>query len=279
MRLKLIAVLGALAMLAVACSSSTPEPAPTPPATETASPAASPTSSAQVIGDCTIEPGTDCRKADLHGEDLRHAQLERANISDADLSGALLHRANLRHTNLHRSDLSESNLSSARLENADLSEANLDHANLSYANMQGATVTGTTMENAYLCGTVMSDGSTDSSSCTSPSPAPSPSPHASKVSITEWDMQATHHCTGKEEDQPVVKAFYATKNAVKVKITDVDLAVNPQPGKKTSGSIMLNFDCPKHTQLGYSQTYTITAVGSDGKSVSADSTVTAKFKE
>ena len=284
MRSKLIAVLGALAMLLVACSSSSssPEPVVTETVTETASPsdAPSPSSGPWVVGDCTIEAGTDCRKDDLHDADLRGAQLERANLSDANFSGALLHRANLRHSNLHRTDLSEANLSSAKLENADLSKANLDHANLSYANMKGATVTGLSMENAYLCGTIMSDGSTDSSSCQTPSPAPSPSPHASKVSITEFDMQATYHCkAGGEPFNTGVKAFYATKNADKVKFTDVDVEVNAPP-KKTSGSVVLNFECPnKDKGKGYSQTYTMTAIGSDGTSVTAEATVTAKFKD
>jgi len=135
------------------------------------------------------------------------------------------------------------------------------------------------MENAYLCGTIMADGSTDNSSCETPSPAPSASPHATKPSITEFDMQATIHCPSTEpEVVESVKVFYATTNAVKVKLTDVDASVKAFNEKETSGTAYVNFNCPKKEELGYSQSYTLTAIGSDGTSTSRTATVTAKFK-
>ena len=267
-----------MALVAGACTGGE-EAAPSPTATETTAAPASPAATVQTVNGCEIKPRTDCSGASLHGADLRAAELERSTLSDADLSEAMLHRANLRSADLHRADLQGANLSEAKLENADLSEANLGHANLSYANLKGADVTDASLANAYLCGTVMADGTEDSSSCASPSPSPhptaSPSPAADKVVITEFDMQAIHHCP--QPDQPVVVAFYGTKNAAKVEFSDVDLAVNPPP-KKTSGKVVLNFNCPEKNKP-YSQTYTMTAIGADGTKVTRTATVTAKFKD
>lgn len=272
--LSMVAVLG---LVLGACTDAAP--APTETVTETASPVTppspSPTSSAQTVGDCTIEPGTDCHGDDLSGATLRDAQLERSNFSRANLSDALLHRANLRYVDFHAASMNGVNLSSAHLENATLTDANLSHANLSYANLEGAAVTNAVFTHAYKCGTIMPDGKTDSSSCPAPSPTPSPVP--SKPHVTEFDMQSQVHCV--QRGRPQIKVFYATKDAVKIDLTDA--ISNTKKGtwdpKVTSGTALVSFTCPRaHQDRHVSQTYTLTAIGSDGTESSATATVTSK---
>ena len=130
-----------------------------------------------VINGCAIEPGTQCRDADLSGANLQRADLHNADLSGANLAGARLIPAGLYSANLAsakltgadltdadllgaklqgadlvRADLTGGNLGGAILYRADLTGANLHRADLTYADLHRADLTGANLERADLRG-------------------------------------------------------------------------------------------------------------------------------
>ncbi len=85
----------------------------------------------QTIGNCKIEPNTQCAKADLRGAKLLNKRLSGANLSGANLEKA----------DLDGSDLSKANLSNSNLRGASLLGTRTDGANLAGADLSGATWT------------------------------------------------------------------------------------------------------------------------------------------
>ena len=122
------------------------------------------------IGDCVIEPKTECPGADLRGAGLGfrsfgfgagvRAKLAGANLQGADLTGADLFSADLASADLRRANLTDANLAGADLFQADLREANLTGADLSFADLEEAKLDG-----AIFCNTVMPDATVNSESC------------------------------------------------------------------------------------------------------------------
>lgn len=102
----------------------------------------------QVINGCTIQPGTQCRDADL-----RQADLAGANLSGASLQSADLHNADLSGANLVGADLEGARLVRADLHLADLTDGNLHRADLYDANVAGANLAGARLVRADLYGT------------------------------------------------------------------------------------------------------------------------------
>lgn len=234
--------------------------APTAAPSAAPAPAASPAPGPQTIGDCTIEPRTNCRKDDLSKADLRGYDLRGANFSDADLSDALMHRTNLRDANLHKANLTGANLRDARLENANISGADFSNSNVAYANFKGATATGANFDGAYRCGTVMSDGKIDNTSC-EPKPSPSPSPATGGgPKILYFDMPASFKCY--EGEELLIEAHYGTKHA-----TSVEITYQHEGDAPTSGKIALEVPCKEHGGKNKTIAYTLTAT--KGKATSS----------
>lgn len=118
--------------------------------------------------------------AKLQGADLSVAELSRAGLSDSFLFEANLSRATLSNAKLQRAILVRANLSGADLGGADLSGAflvrtnlrganlrgaNLRNANLNEANLNSANLDGTDISQAFLCNTIMPDGSVENRDC------------------------------------------------------------------------------------------------------------------
>jgi hypothetical protein len=138
-----------------------------------------------VVGDCVIQPFTQCLDqvlvgADLPDADLAHADLRGAGVNYADLAGADLSWAQLGTTDLGHADLTNANLvhsfpieaffwgtklTGADLTNADLSGAHLGGAILTGADLTGADLSGADLDGAILCDTTMPDGSVRSDDC------------------------------------------------------------------------------------------------------------------
>ena len=122
------------------------------------------------IGDCVIEPKTECPGADLRGAGLGfrsfgfgagvRAKLAGANLQGADLTGADLFSADLASADLRRANLTDANLAGADLFQADLQGADLTGADLSFADLEEARLDGAT-----FCNTTMPDATVNSESC------------------------------------------------------------------------------------------------------------------
>ncbi len=122
------------------------------------------------IGDCVIEPNTECPGADLRGAQLGfrsfgfgagvRAKLAGANLQEADLTGADLFSADLASADLRRANLTDANLAGADLFQADLRGANLTGADLSFADLEEASLDG-----AIFCNTILPDATVNSESC------------------------------------------------------------------------------------------------------------------
>jgi len=107
------------------------------------------------IDGCEIEPGAQCRGADLHFTKLR----------EADLEGTDLSEANLYWVDLSKAKLTGANLTSANLSNVDLSEADLTGANLTDAKLTNAELADAILTDAVQCRTLWPDGSTHNKNC------------------------------------------------------------------------------------------------------------------
>jgi hypothetical protein len=123
-----------------------------------------------VINGCWIEPNADCpfrqmAGVDLSGLDLSGANLFSVNLTGANLTGANLSGANLTSATLTSANLSGTSLSGANLPSANLSGAILTGANLTGADLTSANLTGVDVTSAYLCNTMMPDGSYNNSDC------------------------------------------------------------------------------------------------------------------
>ncbi|MDA1188434.1 MAG: pentapeptide repeat-containing protein [Chloroflexi bacterium] len=123
------------------------------------------------IGDCILEPGTDCQGADLRDLDLSPARanswsfgltldLSEANLSNADLSGSNLTAANLEGTNFTGANLSSVDFKEATLYRANLTNANLTDVKFTFADLEDAIFNGAT-----FCRTRMPDGSDRNDDC------------------------------------------------------------------------------------------------------------------
>lgn len=188
--------------LAVACGTETPSqptnvssPAvvetPTPPGYigDTHMDEPTPLPVVDKIGDCEIQPGTQCPGADLAGADLGAtttagghtsrwpADLTNANLSGTDLSGANLSRVKLEGADLSNADLTGAGFQDALLFEADLSGANLTDAILTFADMDNVNLTG-----AILCNTTMSNGDIRNDGCSGKGLEPTPDPYPDRDS-------------------------------------------------------------------------------------------------
>ena len=185
-RAELLIMLCVLVMTAVLAGCGTTAPAPDEEATPLRRNLAGPTVAAGTpvaragtpdvppipsqIGDCVIEPNTDCPGADLRGAGLGfrsnssgagvRAKLAGANLQGADLTGADLFSADFTSADLRGANLTDANLAGANLFQADLRGANLTGANLSFADLDEARLDG-----AILCNTIMPDATVNSESC------------------------------------------------------------------------------------------------------------------
>ena len=108
----------------------------------------------KVINGCTIEPGTQCKDADL-----MNADLSGANLAGSDLTGANLGGADLTDANLSDADLNWARLYAADLSRADLTGARLWNVLLNYADLTDANLTGVDLTNFGFTHTTMPDGS------------------------------------------------------------------------------------------------------------------------
>jgi len=260
---RLCLAIAATTVILGACTGSSNTAAPTtqPPVQTTSAPsptpvAASPAPGPQTIGDCTIEPNTDCRKDDLRKADLRGYDLRGANFSDANLSEALMHRTNLRDANLKNATLTGANLKDAHLENADISGANFSNTNVAYANFKDATATGANFDGAYRCGTVMSDGQIDNTSC-EPKASPSPSTTTGGPTIEYFDIPASFRCY--QDEEWLIEAKYGTKGA-----TSVEITYQHEGDAATSGRIALEVPCKEVGGKPKTIAYTLTAKNNKG---------------
>jgi uncharacterized protein YjbI with pentapeptide repeats len=122
------------------------------------------------IGDCVLEPNTDCQGADLRGAALGfrsfsfgagiRIKLMGANFQDADFTGADLFNANFTSANLSGANFTNAKLAGANLFQADLRGANLTGADLSFADLEEAKLDG-----AIFCNTTMPDASVNNEDC------------------------------------------------------------------------------------------------------------------
>ncbi|MBM3945265.1 MAG: pentapeptide repeat-containing protein, partial [SAR202 cluster bacterium] len=114
------------------------------------------------IGDCVLEPGTDCQGADLRGAHLGfranstgagiRIRLKGANFQNADFTGADLYNADFTSADLRGANLTDTNIAGANMYQADLRGANLTGADLSFADLEDAKLDG-----AIYCNTIMPD--------------------------------------------------------------------------------------------------------------------------
>jgi hypothetical protein len=246
-------VFAALAVVLTACSKSSTTASPTAAPTTaptTASSVPSPTPSSQVIGDCHIQPKTDCRKADLSGASLASVNLHSSTFSEANLRGADLHKANLRAVDFRRANLAGADLSEAKMQKANLDQTTLSGADLSYTNLTGAHVETSQLQSATLCHTIMPDGSNDVSGCAGASPSASPKPAGlaiTKFSVSNADCLKTGH------KRSNVNITYATTGATKV-----SFGLSGNQGAtttSTSGSYKLRIECTAKSVKVYIYAY------------------------
>ena len=173
-----------------------------------------------VVGDCTIEPGTQCSGADLTGADLE----------GADLSAADLSNANLTDTNLSGAVLAAANLSGSQIVDADLSDADLTGANLT-----GAMITGTDLDGTILCGTTRTDGTIDDTSCPVTTDTTTPSSEAEVTSFDVGDLSCDDGVTS-----ATISVSWETENATAV---DIALDTAAPTGYGPSGSTDVSVPC------------------------------------
>jgi uncharacterized protein YjbI with pentapeptide repeats len=122
------------------------------------------------IGDCVLEPNTDCHGADLRGAALGfrsfsfgagiRIKLMGANFQEADFTGADLFNADFTGADLRKANFTNAKLSGANLFQADLRESDLTGADLSFADLEEAKLDG-----AILCNTIMPDASVNNEDC------------------------------------------------------------------------------------------------------------------
>ena len=112
------------------------------------------------IGDCVIEPKTECPGADLRGAGLGFRSFGFGAGVRAKLAGANLQGADLSDADLFQANLTDANLAGADLFQADLREADLTGADLSFADLEEARLDGAT-----FCNTTMPDATVNSESC------------------------------------------------------------------------------------------------------------------
>jgi len=122
------------------------------------------------IGDCILEPNTDCLGADLRGAALGfrsfsfgagiRIKLMGANFQDADFTGADLFNADFTSADLRRANLTDAEVAGANLYQADLRGANLTGADLSFADLEEAQLDG-----AIFCNTTMPDATVNNQGC------------------------------------------------------------------------------------------------------------------
>lgn len=265
----IVPIIVLFALIGAACSSESSTPSPsvvteTETETASASPAAdvSPAPAPKTIDGCVLEAGTNCRKADLDSADLRGYDLRGANFSDATLTSASMHRTNLRDADLHRANLAGANLRDAHLQNSDITDADFSNTNVAYANFEGATATGANFDGAYRCGTVMSDGQIDNSSC---EPSPTPSPASTGPTIKYFDVPASVNCDRLMKEDNLLMVSYATRDADSVEITNQHEGDAP-----TSGEIAIEVPCHKQTVSGKQIKITLTAKGKSGTSYQSE---------
>lgn len=266
-RIILVAV---LALLAASCNGSEEAAAPSPSLapSPTVAPPASP--SGTVVGDCKIEPKTQCPGAYLSLVSLAGMDLSGANLEGADLSKSDLRKVELTGANLAKADIRDSDLTDATLVGADLVGAKLKHANLTRADFTGATVAIGQLSSAYLCNTVMPNGTKNDSGCEIPtaSPTQSASPQAGPTITSFIAPEGAPPCPASPPDASVtVKIRYKTTGADTVTFLIDGEDPGAQAGLKTSGSASLDFTCDKP-----SHRYTLIADG-DGKKVKQTATV------
>jgi hypothetical protein len=227
----MLVLVALLVVVAAACTINeevAPSPAASteapPPMSGTPSPTeASPAPTAKKIGDCAVEPKTDCSQDNLQRANLYGAKLQHSNLSAANLSHADLRKANLRKTNLKDANLSYANLESAHLQRADLTGANLNGAYMWWTNLKGAKMTGATYKGAKLCHTIRVNGTEDNSGCPKSSPSPTPSPTTSpaptdKPTVTVLWVEHTAVCNLLGQTTAKVSVQWKTKRAMGVKI-------------------------------------------------------------
>ena len=123
------------------------------------------------IGDCILEPDTDCQGQDLSHSDLSPARsnswsqgltadLEGSNFSNMNWTGSNLTSANLEHANFTGANLTGVNFAEAFMWEVNLTNADLTDANLSFADIEDAVLDGT-----IFCRTTMPDGKENNSGC------------------------------------------------------------------------------------------------------------------
>jgi hypothetical protein len=210
-----------------------------------------------MVGDCAIEPQTQCPGANLNLVSLRGMDLSGANLSGASITASDLVRTDLTGANLTDANLSDSDLTRAKLVGADLTGAVLKHANLALTDLTGATLRTAQLTNARLCGTILPDGTKDDTGCIfSPSPPASPStssptlpPPPNNAVITKFVVPDSAVCPSSPPDAVVtVKIQFATQNATSVEFLIDGVAPGAGAGYGTKGTATLDFSCkePQH---------------------------------
>lgn len=263
--LALITALVSLTVLVEACS--TTGTTVTTLATTTTPTPVSPSPTSMVIGDCTIEPLTDCSGAMLQGALIPGADLHGANLSGANLQASDLRRTDLTGANLSDADLSDTDLSHAKVLGADLTGAKLKHANLEGTDFTGATLRISQLNTARLCDTTMPDGTVVMTGCGLPSPTvapgetPSPPPVVEPAITNFSPTSPSVSCPSSPPDAVVDVTFnYATTNATSAEFLLDGTSQATKGGKAAvKGTVTLSFPCTES-----SHKYTIVASGDTG---------------
>lgn len=276
---KLLLCAAVLTLLAACSQSETPVATDT--VTETPSPSVSPSPepAQRKVGDCVIEPGTDCRGDDLRGANLYSAKLQRSNLSQANLNASNLNSANLRKTDLNGATFRHADLRGAKLNDADLSEADLTQANLEGANLTGADTQGARLRGARICKTIWTNGVVRNTSCEPPaSPSPSPSPSASPSSsftgtarVTALSAPDTVSCDGRNNVNVDVDFGVARASLWKILVDRAPTGLEGTPQRSPwEGTRRVRLQCKDEAS------HRITVVASNA-SGSAQRTVTVSF--
>jgi hypothetical protein len=224
------------------------------------------------VGNCVIEPGTDCRGDDLRGANLFSATLQRSNLSQTNLNAANLNSANLRRTDLSDASLRNTDVRWAMLNNADLSEADLRHANLEGANLTGADLQGATLRGARICKTTWTDGTVRDTSCEPPatsspspspsSPSPSPTPYFTGTArVTSLKAPDTVDCEGRNHVNVDVDFGVARANSWKILVDGAPTGLEGEPQRSPwQGSRRVRLQCKDEA----SHKITVVATNSSG---------------
>lgn len=268
-RIAFIVALAVIAMAACSSGSDSATSTVTPSVAPSVEPG-SPSPTATVVNDCTIEPDAQCPGAYLSLVSLQGMDLSGANLEGADLHASDLRRTDLTGANLTDADITDSDLSDATLVGADLTGAKLRHANLTGTDFTGAEVSTRQLGSAYLCDTVMPDGGKNDSGCKIPTEAPSSgvSPSPSGPVITSFIApEGAPPCPSSPPDASVtVKIKYKTTGAQNVSWLLDGVSVNGT-FKASGGTAELDFSCDKP-----SHKYTLIA-SDGGKKVKESATV------